>query len=357
MKKRILPIIIVISTVILTACGSTSHGDAFDAALDTSSYGGAFESAADTSSIGWDLTSKESNAEPAAEAYSNDYAYEREDYGTDYSSEADAVKNNMMVAREARLSVNVDNLEKFDSSLKPKVEELGGYFTSSTVNNYPNEWSTSRCAYYTFKIPAEKLDSFLNKLEGETEITERTVTAEDVSLRYVDNEAKIKSLKTEKENLLRLMDNTTEVSDIIEIENRLSDVQYELDSAEQQKRVLEGRVNYSEVDLTACEERNVEHPIRKAFEINFKGRMLEGLKYAVTIFVILITAIPTIIIVTAFILLFIWLLRLILKKIFKRKSGTHYVLMPVRIEEPEKAPKTDVQNKADSAPKEEPKEE
>ena len=104
---------------------------------------------------------------------------------------------------------------------------------------------------------------------------------------------------------------------------------------------MEGRVEYSEVNLTAHEERNVEHPIQKAFEINFREKALEGIENAVQIFVGIITAIPAIIIITAFVILFIWLLKQILVKIFRRKDGVRYMLMPVQIEDTEKAVKAE----------------
>ena len=281
----------------------------------------------------------------SVDSYDGDYSYGREDYSTDYKSEAEAVKDNRMIAREARLSVDVGDLETFDKNIKSAVNELGGYFTNATVDNYDNEWSSDRYAYYTFKVPADRLDDFLNELDGEASVMERTVTAEDISLQYVDNNARLESLKTEKENLLRLMDETKAVSDIIEIEDRLSEVQYQLDSAEQQKLFMEGRVSYSEVNLTAHEERNVAHPVRKIFEVNFGEKFVDGMSAAVVVFTTILFAIPAIIIIMAFVLLFIWILRHAWIRIFKKKNGIRYALMPVRIEDMDASTGDTVQKK------------
>ena len=326
-KQRILSTVMAItaSALVLTACGSS---------VETLSDVG-------TNGMAKGMTSEAAWSTDAAMPMAKSYSEERTDYDTTYSSESEAVKSSMMIARNASLTVDVGNLEDFNTNLEKSVEELGGYFTNSNIENYSSEWSSDRYAYYTFKIPADKLDNFLNKLDGETSVTQRSVQSEDISLQYVDNEARLSTLKTEKENLLKLMDSTTQVSDIIEIENRLSDIQYELDSAEQQKRLMEGRVEYSEVNLTAHEERNVEHPIQKAFEINFREKALEGIENAVQIFVGIITAIPAIIIITAFAVLFIWLLKLILTKIFRRKDGVRYMLMPVQIEDAKKTAKAE----------------
>lgn len=250
-------------------------------------------------------------------------------YDDSYMTEDEAVRSTIMVAKEAHLTVDVKDLEDFDSNISKLVQDMGGYFTNTDIQNYDGEYSTDRYAYYTLKVPADKLDDFINTIDGAATITERNISSEDISLQYIDNDARLEASKTEREKLLKLMDEATEVSDMIEIESRLSDVQYQIDSAEQQKRTLKGRVDYSLVNITAHEERNVEHPIRKAFEINFREQILDGMENAVKTFVRIIAAIPVIIIVTAFIILFIWVLKKVLRKIFKRDRNYRFAIIPI----------------------------
>lgn len=252
------------------------------------------------------------------------------DYDSEYSSnEADIVKNTMMIVRNASLSLDVKNLEEFDEDLHSKVEGFDGYFEDATVNDYSSSYSTDRYAYYTVRLPQEKLDEFLNIIDGTSTITSKSVTSEDVSLEYVDINAHIDALENEKDNLLRLLDQSENVSDIIEIEDRLSNVQYQLDSVNGQKRLLEGRVSYSTININVHEERNVENPIAMAFEINFAEEIISGIENAVSVFVGILTSIPVIIIITAFVLLFIWIVRKIWRKMFKKGNNIRYMIVPV----------------------------
>lgn len=265
------------------------------------------------------------------------------DYSTDYSSsEADIVKNTMMIVRDASLSLDVKNLEEFDEDLHSKVEEFGGYFEDATVNDYSSSYSTDRYAYYTVRLPQEKLDEFLNIIDGTSTITSKSVTSEDVSLEYVDINAHIDALENEKDNLNRLLEQSENVSDIIEIEDRLSNVQYQLDSVNGRKRLLEGRVSYSTININVHEERNVEHPIAMAFEINFTEQLVEGIENAVSVFVGILTSIPVIVIITAFVLLFIWVIRKIWRKIFKKDTYIRYMFVPVGYSEGD-----EIQNKGE----------
>ena len=64
---------------------------------------------------------------------------------------------------------------------------------------------------------------------------------DDVTLRYVDVDSHKKALETEQERLLALLEKAENVEDIITIENRLSDVRYELENYESQIRLLDNQ--------------------------------------------------------------------------------------------------------------------
>lgn len=306
MLKKKLYLLLIVGATMLSGC---SNSTSVDMNASSSYY----------STNGVELRSMES-----ASVYDEDAA--------NYETEADIVKNTMMIARDASLSVDVKNLENFDSDLHSKVEEYGGYFENASVDSYNSAYSTDRYAYYTIRIPQTKLDDFLGIVDGESTVTSKTVTSEDLSLSYADIKAHISALENEKKNLQRLMDQTESVSEIIEIEDRLSSVQYNLDSINEQKRLLEGRVSYSSVNINAHEERNIEHPIAMAFEINFAEEFISSIEEAVSVLVGIITSIPVIIIVTAFVLLFIWILRKIWRKIFKKDKKIKYMLVPVGVD-------------------------
>ena len=272
------------------------------------------------------------NSDYAGTSLYDDYSYkDYEDYdessGDYYESEADIIKTQSMIAREASLSVDVEKLEDFDTSVKSYVDEYNGYFEKADIQNYDSEYSCYRYGYYTVRIPADKLDAFLGVMDENAIVTEKNVSSEDITLDYVDNEAKIKNLIIERDNLQQLLEVTTEVSDMIQIQDRLSNLQSTLDSYQAQKRYMEGRVAYSKVEISAREEREIEHPVKAAFEINFVERVIEGMSTAVDVFVTLLVGIPVVTVVTAFTLLFVWIVKKIIKKIFKDRPRAKYIVI------------------------------
>ena len=298
-KNKVLLIIATIGLV-LSGCGSSSG----DYAQTNSVYS--------SKSAGVSYDSFVDNVESAYNESYDDSSYER--------SEADIIKSESMIAREASVSVDVASLEEFDTNLASLVDSYGGYFESQEIRDYDNEWDNERYAYYTLRVPADKLDEFLNTINGNGTVTSQRVTAEDITLNYVDNEARIKSLEDEKAELEELLNYTTEYSDIIQIEDKISDINYNLDSYKSQKRYMEGRVTFSRVQIDATEERNVEHPFRQAFEYNFKEMFFDSLESTLDFLFGLVFALPIIIIGTAFVILFIWIVSKIWRKMFNRKN-------------------------------------
>ena len=103
-------------------------------------------------------------------------------------------------------------------------------------------------------------------------------------------------METEQKRLLELLENAETMEDLLVIEERLTDVRWELENYASQLRVLDNQVNYSTIHLSIWEvdeptvivERTVWQKIGDGFTEN-AGDMWEGL---VNFFIGLIAAIP-----------------------------------------------------------------
>lgn len=322
MKKNIsLFLLVAIMLLALTGC------------VDDSSYSPVDGIASNSASfIADDASYYNSSKATTQSSYREDYDYET----AEVVDEAQLIKDKAMVVRTASLSVDVANLDEFAANLTSRVETYGGYFEKSNVENYSSEYSTRRYGYFTVRVPQDRLDDFLTDIDTGSFVTSRNVTAEDVTLEYVDIEARIDAMKTQRETLMRLLAESSNITETLEIERRLTDVNYELDSYTRQQRALANKVSYSTVTINACEERNVDHPIRLAFEVNFRERFVDGIEAAADLCVGIIAAIPVIVIIVAFGIFGLWLLRKLWRKVFGCKGGckggrqkVKYMLVPM----------------------------
>ena len=218
------------------------------------------------------------------------------------------------------MDVETREYDKLLSAVENKVTELGGYIESLDAYNGSTYYSyrSTRNANLTIRIPKDRLEEFQNTVSELGNVTSRSENVQDVTLTYVDLQSHRDALRTEQERLLQLLEQAESVEDIITIEQRLSDVRYQLESMESQLRSYDNRVDYSTVYLyidevevyTPVEEETVWERISTGFVDSLKN-IGEGLKEAAIWFVIHIPYLVIWAIVIAIIIL-------ILKKIKKR---------------------------------------
>lgn len=138
--------------------------------------------------------------------------------------------------------------EKFDDAyayLKSRIEECEGYVSSSEISG-----SNYRTLRMTARIPADAGDDFVSSMGSLGTVVSQSESAEDVTLQYADTESRIASLKTEQERLNELLEKADSLENIIALEDRLTEVRYELENYQSQKKLYDSLIAYSTVDIT-----------------------------------------------------------------------------------------------------------
>lgn len=160
------------------------------------------------------------------------------------------------IVKTANLTAETKSYDTAVSEIERIVAERGGYMESSTVGgrNYSSSNAYySRNANFTIRIPAESLDGFLEDSGRLLNVTSTETKATDISNQYYDTQARLDVLRTEKEVLEDMLSKATSVSTMLEIEKRLYDVIYEIESYETTIRLYDSQVAYSTVTLTLYE--------------------------------------------------------------------------------------------------------
>lgn len=153
-----------------------------------------------------------------------------------------------------RISMNLQTrgLEDLLSSIDAKVAELGGYVESRSVQMGAGS-NDSRYANLTIRIPADKLDAFTKHVSTVGNVTSTTESAEDVTLSYVATESKKKALESEETRLLALIDKAANLTELLQLEKRLTEVRTSLEQVTSQLKVYDNLVDYGTVQLSISE--------------------------------------------------------------------------------------------------------
>lgn len=241
--------------------------------------------------------------------------------------ETTTVQNpNRKLIKNVYLDIETKEFDGLTNALGRQVSEMGGYIECSNIS-YPSSFDDylgRRSMNFSARIPAERLDEFVQHVENSGNVTYKSENVTDVTLQYTDIESKKKSLQLEQEKLNELMQKAETVEDTIAIEARQSEVRYQLESIESQLRTYDNQVEYSTVnvnvnevvDYTPVKEYTVWERISEGFNASIRaiGEFFKNL------FVGIIAYSPIILLAGAIIAVIVLIIRKLVKKNKKQKE-------------------------------------
>ena len=239
-KLLIIGLIVLLFTGLFVGCASSKNEAAYDSAT-SSGY----------------AEPQMMVTEEAAEAPAMDFEEEARAKGGDdgVSSDFDTgtvdLETDRKLIYQAYYSIETTDFDEDYAFILSTLESTGGYAQNTSVDGTkPTEvgdWG--RFANLSLRVPVDQYDRFLTALEGVGSITSKSQNADDVSAQYFDTEARIRILNTQLDRLEALMAKAQDIEDIIILEQEISDVMYELDRYEGQKRQLDNLIDYTTVSI------------------------------------------------------------------------------------------------------------
>jgi len=102
----------------------------------------------------------------------------------------------------------------------------------------------------TIRVPAERFQAAVERLEALGQVSHREVEATDVTDEYVDLQARLKNAQAVRERLVALLQKAEDVKSALEVEKELNRVGAEIEQLQAKIEVLKNRVAYSTITVT-----------------------------------------------------------------------------------------------------------
>jgi hypothetical protein len=236
---------------------------------------------------GYDYDVEEMEEAPAEMEVSRDYSEETlsieeekaaSDAGIQYSDTT--LPGDRMVIKTAYIDLEVEKGEFEDVlfAISNLAEQNGG-FVSNTYSNSDSEGNLTSGGI-TIRIPHNKYSSAIEKVKDMGVVKSISVSGQDVTQEYVDLESRLKNYEAQQDVLLDLMEQSKKVSDSLEVQSELSNVQEQIE-------IIKGRMNYLD-DLVAFSTIEVylyePEPIKTTSDWGFVEALKRGFRGAVTVF-------------------------------------------------------------------------
>ncbi|MBR2528664.1 MAG: DUF4349 domain-containing protein [Blautia sp.] len=297
-KSNSFSLALVLLTISLTGCSRPSQTQsppsepmAFEA--DTSANGLYF--AKSSPNRGY-ADSSASGSYAMEEAYFDEAAYDEDVYsGSSTAVEAETSSPVTEESGEIRpeklvytgsLTVETIGFDSTLSRIRQMITDLGGFIESENDSDNAYGWylesysksSSTLSAYIQARIPSGSFYEFMDGVEGEgARVTNRSVNVDNISRQYSETATTIESYEIQERRLLEMMENATRVSDMLEIEGRLSEVQGYLKQYRNSLSAMDTDVAYSTVSISIREVGFYSEPEATSFTEKLSDSFTNGL--------------------------------------------------------------------------------
>ncbi len=234
----------------------------------------------------------------------------------------------LKIIKTGSLEVETSEYDKFVNNIESIVRDNNGYIENmeTYTNNYyydnNNDKVKLRNGRFTIRIPNEAFQSVFDYLKGEGELIQESINEDDVTRQYYEIDNKVKNLEVQEERLRELMDQAENVTEIMEIESELTRIRSEIDNLKMNLSDIDNRASMSTIHLSVREIKDetriqpVDENIWSRAKENFTRSINRIINLLENSFISLIGFIPILLVI----LVAIYIIWIIVKKVFKKKS-------------------------------------
>ena len=157
------------------------------------------------------------------------------------------------VIQNATLSVTVakGDFEEAIDRARQTAAALGGFVTSSQSSQGPEERLVR--GSIVVRVPGAAYPQAMSQFAALGKVIGREESGTDVSLQYVDLEARASHLEAVERQLLGFLGETKTVADALIVQQRLSKVQLQLEEIEGRLRYLDDQTSFATISLAVAE--------------------------------------------------------------------------------------------------------
>ncbi len=156
-----------------------------------------------------------------------------------------------MIIRTGQVAIEVDSLDRAIRLVGEAATAAGGFLANTSIQTGQN---APRTATLEVKIPSDRYQGTLDRLNTVGRVTSATTTAQDVGEEFVDVSARVSNARKLEDRLLNLLATRTgKLDDVLSVERELARVREEIERYEGRIRYLKAQVSMSTIAITVFE--------------------------------------------------------------------------------------------------------
>jgi hypothetical protein len=159
------------------------------------------------------------------------------------------------IIRDGRLDLRVEPGSFGTSAEQVRViaADLGGYVASGETHIEELEEDRYAVGWYTMRIPSGRFDEAVGRVEQLGERVSASLSSQDVTEEYVDLEGRLNYWRQQEAFYSNLMEEATEVNELIALQNQMQEVLLTIEQIEGRKRYLDSRTDFATLTVGLTE--------------------------------------------------------------------------------------------------------
>lgn len=177
-----------------------------------------------------------------------------------------SVEVSRKIIETGQLTLETRNLIAAESKIFQLLEKRQGIIESSNVSLDSNG---RRNGNYSLRIPAGKLNDFINELAALSDIVvrQRSISSQDVTEEFIDISARLENMQRHENRLREILARANSVDEILKVEKELATVRGQIESTTGRLKALTGKIDMSTLKLRINE-------VVMVTETNFGGKLM-----------------------------------------------------------------------------------
>ncbi len=171
---------------------------------------------------------------------------------SEYNYSAANNADSRLLIRNVTISLETATFQTTYDSIIKAIGKNDAYIENSNVTGTGKKNNLHE-ATIVIRVPSDNMDALIEALDGNGTVTSSSENVQDVTLEYVDLESRISSLKTERDSLNKLLEQAEDLDTIITLQDKISEINYEIENYESSLLVLQNQITYSTLTLNIKE--------------------------------------------------------------------------------------------------------
>jgi hypothetical protein len=157
-----------------------------------------------------------------------------------------AVKDTALIIRTGSIQVQVTDVASAMAKARDAVTTNGGYVGGSRQQRDDDQI----VATVTYRVPVDRWEATLDAVRGLGKVMGESTDSAEVTAQVVDLDARIRNLKASETALVGYAAQAPKVTDLLEIEDRLTSTRGQIEQLTAQKQNLENQAALSSLTVT-----------------------------------------------------------------------------------------------------------